>query len=784
MKKLFLLLAITACWCGLNAANVNVRLLIPTDSKFSTDGTVIFSWSQASGSSNKAPRTKSAATDIALSREGSSRWWSAIVIIPDETAFTYSIYTQTSTTTKDEASIMGNSPSSYVAKDKPLLTLELMALAYTETDGNRTFMCGEVPATTEDHDYSITDLNVEDIGNGINITWNTNNLAPNYCISIMDDSYQWDHTEFITVTEGKYTYLYDGAEDIHIGKVLFYPCYYEESGTGIVIEMHPYVEMFELDVDINFKSPGSIISESLKAEQKGNTIEISWDHASIVTRYSVYVEYANAPVADYIILPEYMPAESGKYVLTVDNLIGNGVYRVSFYADDVPGHSMVTSDLTVPVSGLPALGDVELNVLIPSDNDMDITYGVWFDWWDVETETHTFVKADMDGEGVWFSSTINTTASAIYFRVCNRPDASGSNSDKSPLIQSNKVCYEMPYQRSGMWVLNDVDCAATDHNYTINNIQATSYANGFIQITITAEDYAPYYEVSARETGSGSYYKIIATLPYSGSNTFVAPSPFSQTGDYDYQVKPENANYQPVAPTYEGTINIIGNINIPTNLTATVQSDNQTVDFSWTYSGMGVDHYTLIVDDEQFTNISGTSFTQKFYLSGYHYWSVYAYGSTGTLLGMADCETDFEISAPYYDPSDLSVSVSGTTATLTWTAPADVAAGHIIVYELGGSEVMNAVVSSNSGQFSASYTLQDEDRTVIYDWKVTSMTADGMLMSYDVFGPMFAIVGSAVSAIDETVGDKSSCAKKILRDGRIVILRDGKEYDITGMQLK
>ncbi|MBP5641489.1 MAG: hypothetical protein J6W92_00280, partial [Paludibacteraceae bacterium] len=83
MKKLFLLLAITACWCGLNAANVNVRLLIPTDSKFSTDGTVIFSWSQASGSSNKAPRTKSAATDIALLREGSSRWWSATVIIPD-----------------------------------------------------------------------------------------------------------------------------------------------------------------------------------------------------------------------------------------------------------------------------------------------------------------------------------------------------------------------------------------------------------------------------------------------------------------------------------------------------------------------------------------------------------------------------------------------------------------------------------------------------------------------------------------------------------------------------
>jgi hypothetical protein len=109
-----------------------------------------------------------------------------------------------------------------------------------------------------------------------------------------------------------------------------------------------------------------------------------------------------------------------------------------------------------------------------------------------------------------------------------------------------------------------------------------------------------------------------------------------------------------------------------------------------------------------------------------------------------------------------------------------VAASRIVLYELGGIEAMNAVVNSSAGTFSATYTLS-EDRTVIYDWRVQALTDDGAPMSYEYDGPTFAIVGSTSTDIEEIWSTQdSSPAVKILRNGRILILRDGKTYDMTG----
>lgn len=792
MKKVTLLFAIMACSLWLNAANVNVHLLIPTDSEFSTDGDVVFSWTAyTSGGSIKTPQVQKAsqalkvpqmpkrqtlATDILLTREGTSRWWSATVIIPDETRFTYDISTKTSSTTSDKTFIMGSSPDSYVAKDKPELYLELLAMADADAAGNRIFACAEVAAETEDHDYSITSWDVQDIGNGVTITWTANNLAPSYAISIMDDTYSWFYDDYITVTEEKFTYNYTGTEDLHIGTIVFYPCYYD--GT----DMLPYVQMFEKDVDINFKGIGKIIEESLKAVEKDNTIEISWNHSDVVKQYEAYVTYGGAPVTDFKVLTQYMPATDGKYTLTVDGLKGNGVYDISFFALDAGGYMIAEAYPTVTVSGLPALGDVELNALIPSDNDMDITFGVWFEWWDVETETHAFVKADQDAGGVWFTKTINTDKSAIRFRVCNTSDATGSNSEASPLIKTNKACFEMGYQNWNAWELNESACDAEDHDYRITDLKAKSYVGGMLEITFTAKDYAPFYEIAARKSGTSAYYKILATLPYGGSNTVQLPSLFTEEADYDYRVTPMNKDYVQVAQEKEGTIHLNANINVPTNLKATVGADNQTVTFTWTYSGMGVDHYTLMVDEYEYKNITGTSYERKIYMDGTHIWSLYAYGSTGILLGMATCDDFFEIITPDYNPKDFAVVVNGKTATLTWTAATDVAAGHIVIYESGGKEALNAVVNGNAGQFSVTYTLT-EDRTAVFDWFVQSLTATGEAMSYEINGPMFAIVGSTTTEIEEVLPESLPAAKpamKVLRNGQVLIIRDGRTYDMMG----
>ena len=397
MKKVFtLLFAFMACsWSLLPAANVKVRTLIPTDSEFSTTGTIVFSWKNISGG---------ARTDDVLTREGTSRWWGATVVIPDETNFTYSIKTETSATTKDVTEIGGWSPSSYIAKDKPELNLEVQAL-YEEMPNERTFMAGEVSATAEDHDYRISNLQVQDIGNGVTITWDANNLAPYYFISLMDDATTWSFDDFATVTEGKFTYYYDGTDDIHLGTLIFFPCSHD--GANYL----PYVKMFQKDLDINFKSPQKIIEESLTAVQKDKTIEISWNHYPAVEDYSISVTYDNW-MKELYVMPKYTPAKDGKYTYTFDELPGNGDYFVTFYAENEDGSLLAEIIKTLNISAFPALGDVELRVLIPDDNDMDITYGVWFEWMDLETQTPTIVKADMDASGAWFSKDI--TVSSVW----------------------------------------------------------------------------------------------------------------------------------------------------------------------------------------------------------------------------------------------------------------------------------------------------------------------------------------------------------------------------------
>lgn len=777
MKKILSLFAIMA-WslCMLHATNVHVRVLIPTDSEFSTDGTIVFSWTKTGGG---MPKAKTSSTDILLTREGTSRWWGATVLIPDETYFTYSIYTETSANTKDKADIGGWSPSWYVAKEKPELNIEVMALVDSSNPSERNFVAGEVAADAEDHDYRITSLDVHNIGNEITITWTADNLAPYYFIGIMDDSGNWDHSEFITVTEGKYTYLYDGDDDIHLGTIIFYPC--SSNGSGMY---HPYVQLFQQEADINLVGAGSIIEASLQAAQQDNTIEISWQHAGNVTRYEVQVEYLTEPLKEFIVLPQYMPAMEGKYTVTVDELKGNGDYDISLYAINADGDMVSEAYTTVTVTGMPGLGEVELSVLIPSDNDMDISYGVWFEWWDVETHTEAIVQADMDADGVRFSKKITTDKSAIRFSVCNSADASGSNSMESPVINAPQACFEMQYQRYHTWELEEADCDAPDHDYRITDIQAESLM-GTLKLTLTAQDYAPYYLLEARKNGTGAYYEPITTVPYAGYNSFLFAMPFTEQANYDYRITPMDENHQQVADSKEGTIEIYPNVYIPSNMQATVAADNQTVTFTWDQatSIINVDHYTLMVGDLEFTGIIGTSFTHKFYFAGRHNWSLYVYSSTDVLLAVGHSDVPFEIIAPDYDPKDLQVVVDGQTATFTWTAHEDVAASRIVLNEYDGTEAMNAVVNGNAGLFSATFTF-DEERTALFYWNVQALTGDGEPMSYIIDGPMFAFVERGEMGLEDIQETGSAQAVKILREGQLYILYQGTLYDIRGQKVK
>ncbi len=734
MRKLSFLFALLLCsWSMLTATNVKVRVLIPTDSEFSTTGTIFFSWwDPAKGAST--------ASDIVLPREGTSRWWGATVVIPDETNFTYSIKTETSATTKDVTAIGGWSPSSYIAKDKPELNIEVQAL-YMEMPNERTFMTGEVPATAEDHDYRISNLQVQDIGNGVTITWDANNFAPYYCIGLMDDA-NWSYDDFATVTEGKFTYYYDGTDDIHLGTLIFYPCSYD--GTYF----QPYVKMFVQTLDINFKNPQKIIEESLTAVQKDKTIEISWNHYPAVADYYISISYDNW-MKELFVMPEYTPAKDGKYTFTFDELPGNGDYVVTFYAENENGSLLAEIIKTLNISAFPALGDVELRVLIPDDNDMNISSGVWFKWMDIETQTTAIVKADMDASGAWFSKTINTNKSAIKFRVCNTSDASGSNSLLSPIINTAQACFELQYQQSHAWELYEAQCDAPNHDYRITNIQAAvSNPVSVITFTITSKDYAPAYKFEACPSGTGNYQSL-AILPYKGSNTFTCPIPFTAAGDYEFRITPlNNVSLEQVAEEKIMTVTLVsGNMNMPTNLAAAVGTDKQTVTFTWTQpSPSQVDHYTLEIKDMgaafELENIFDTNYSVKFYSTRTHRvsWVVNAYSADGVLLAKASHGDELAIVSEDYKPNNLNVDVNGNKATMTWETLPDVQTCMLYMFDMYTGEEWTRYVQGADGKFSATYLLE-EDKSLLVQWSVMAVSPEGVPMSNTVDGQMFTLIG-------------------------------------------
>lgn len=734
MKKvLTLLFAFMACsWSLLPAANVKVRTLIPTDSEFSTTGTIVFSWKNISGG---------AWTDVVLTREGTSRWWGATVVIPDETNFTYSIKTETSATTKDVTQIGGWSPTSYIAKDKPELNLEVQAL-YEEMPNERTFMAGEVSATSEDHDYRISNLQVQDIGNGVTITWDANNLAPYYFISLMDNANTWGFDKFVTVTEGKFTYYYDGTDDIHLGTLIFFPCSYD--GTNYL----PYVKMYQEALDINFANPENIIKKSLKAVQKDNTIEVSWDHYPAVTQYHVAVVY-DSWGKEQVILPKFVPAKDGKYTLTIDELPANGDYDIYFFAQNANGDPLADITTGVTVTGLPALGEVDLRALIPSDNDMDISLGVWFEWKDAETKTATIVKADMDADGVWFSKKITTDKSAIQFRVCNTSDASGSNSQLSPIINTAQACFELQYQQSHAWELYEAQCDALNHDYRITNIQAAvSNPVSVITFTITSKDYAPAYKFEACPSGTGNYQSL-AILPYKESNTFTCPIPFTAAGDYEFRITPlNNVSLEQVAEEKIMTVTLVsGNMNMPTNLAAAVGTDKQTVTFTWTQpSPSQVDHYTLEINDLgaafEFENIFDTNYSVKFYGTRTHRisWVVNAYSADGVLLAKASHGDELAIVSEDYKPNNLNADVNGNKATMTWETLPDVQTCVLYMFDMYTGEEWTRYVQGADGKFSVTYLLE-EDKSLLLQWSVMAVSPEGVPMSNTVDGQMFTLTG-------------------------------------------
>lgn len=736
MKKLSFLFAVLLCsWSMLTATNVKVRVLIPTDSEFSTTGTIVFSWWESKGSA-------SSATDVVLTREGTSRWWGYTVIIPDETEFTYSIKTETSATTKDVTEIGGWAPSSYLAKDKPELNIEIQVLGDDSNPDERLFFTGEVAATAQDHDYRISNLQVQDIGNGVTITWDANNLAPYCFISLMDDANTWSFDKFVTVTEGKFTYYYDGTDDIHLGTLIFYPCSHD--GTNYL----PYVKMYQETLDINFKSPQKIIEESLTAVPKDKTIEISWNHYPAVTDYYISVTY-DTWMKELFVMPKYTPAKDGKYTFTFDELPGNGDYFVTFDAGNENGSVLADIIKTLKISAFPALGDVELRALIPDDNDMDITYGVWFEWMDVETQTPTIVKADMDADGVWFSKTINTNKSAIKFRVCNTSDASGSNSQLSPIINTAQACFELQYQQAHAWELYEAQCDAPNHDYRITNIQtAVSDPVSTITFTLTAKDYAPAYMFEACPSGTGSYQSL-AILPYKESNTFTCPIPFTAAGDYDFRITPlNNASLEQVAEEKITTVTLVsGNMNMPTNLAATVGTDKQTVTFTWTQpSPSRVDHYTLEINDlgaaSEFENIFDTNYSVKLYGTRTHRvsWVVNAYSADGMLLAKASHGDELAVVSEDYKPNNLNADVKGNKATMTWETLPDVQTCVLYMFDMYTGEEWTRYVQGTDGKFSATYLLE-EDKSLLVQWSVMAVSPEGVPMSNTVDGQMFTLTG-------------------------------------------
>ena len=514
---------------------------------------------------------------------------------------------------------------------------------------------------------------------------------------------------------------------------------YSYEGMGIHIICDNYTKLINYTIPLDPRIPRGLTV----TRNTDNSVTMEWKHTGTATKYAPWVQYQSTwyRLSDNI-FTAVTPPTGGKYSVTFDHLLGNGDYL--FEVDTYEGDFYNELGEVLTVTDAPELGTVTIRVLKPSDNNFPDDPQIY---WCGIGKTGKFETTTKNGN--WYEATFTTTEPSFQCLVANKTDWSGKQTENTRIVTTKEVCFELQYNTntSNNWVLMDAECSAEDHDYRISTVTVDNSTDGVIKATITAmKDYAPYYAVTAREAGSSDPYEYMGGWEYTGAPITFA-TPWTTTKNIDIRVYPLDAAYNQMTDPYEATVSgIKANPNIPSDLKAEIGTDGQTVNFSWTKNGTP-DHFAIVVStvsdltELEEVNITGTTASGKFYVSGYHNWTVYALDNSDNVIGVAEGPV-FLLKTPNLTPSNLNANIVGNKVNLSWDAPKDVTKAILTLTEYYSSTESQVVVTGTGGHFYHSFTV-NEDKDVYYQyWYVASVAEDGKTMLSDfVTGSSFGLTG-------------------------------------------
>ncbi|MBO7458788.1 MAG: fibronectin type III domain-containing protein [Paludibacteraceae bacterium] len=605
-----------------------------------------------------------------------------------------------------------------------------------------------------DHDWRVQDVDVtpDDAKGTFDVAVNTVNRAASYGLYVYDYSYSTStsYRAFYFTPEtgdGAFTqtiesYFTNWA--VHVDSVVLYA--YDEADNLICSGLG---KKTDFTIPLRPMAP-----RNLKATQVGNSIKLEWDAAEGVSRYYVYADLNySTTIAEWDIDVSKQAPVGGKYTVTLDKLYGNGTY--TFYVQTYVDGSYIAEPFTsIVISGAPALGDVTLRVLIPSDNNFPTTDLPHFFVIPLSGSDTTDVVATKNSR--WYEATFNWPGGSYYFFMANKAKANLASAVitySTDLSNANSACFEMKYNDSPSydpWQLLEAECTAADHDYRVTKVTITNTQPSSATITVEAPDIAPRYYVQWRTHGTtDSYNGFIEWTDGSASYTFVIP--FDKDTVIDVTVYPYDENWNMIADPYEDKttgFQLNANTTIPKDLVATIAEDGQTVDFSWTCGGTvaayAIEVYNYYYDEIVYQNlhITGTTASAKFTIPDRYSWLVAALDANNQVIGYTWCSSYFRINTPDLRPTNLNANVATKTVTLTADVPETVTkCKYLITDYYSGDTIVLAVVPVTDGKFIAQYT-QTKNKGDDFRWRIVSMAEDGVTeISYWANGSYFYIDG-------------------------------------------
>ena len=712
---------------------MTIRALIPSDqTDYNISQGVYVRWKRCNDGSNVYHYTL-------MEQEPGTRWWKT-TLAPNDFYIRYSIQTP---------SIDGIVHYCTWRSAKTDQCVEILGLDTKSSVDWYYISNAEVDCHAPDHDFrpvSITPTgDVESYKLAFEFGPDT---AAYYTVNLYDENdnkltyYSIYKSDITTDVPYELAATYHTAKTIHVAKVTVQA--YDEGwdATGSL-----FVSTTPFDILPNPLSATNIAA----VHNPDGTYTISWDAVTGVDKFVAYFwDDNNNYISGEEIITASTPPVGGRYSLTTSSPIspeGRGGIEVDSYV-----WNEGTSDYDWQVDAYyDFLTKVNLNVLVPDDNNMDITGGVFVGYWTPLYDIANHCIALTDNGGGWWSADIYVDAPSYSFLVANSNINSTWDqwSENIENISSTTYCTELLFKTASKdkWPLSTgSDCYADNHDYRITGVSIDASNPGRQYVEISAVDYA-YYAYTIEIASLGLKENGVSS---SSSKTLYYSSPADVHVDYSFT--PVNSEGDTIAATVTGSFTLPANDYMPQNLKAEVQSDGSTVNFSWDAPATAPDYFRILAKNvsEVYTNwvynesnITGITASASIPYNGECEWALYAY-KDGSWVAYVDGPHFTTNGAVDCSPKNIQVSVSGMTATITWDMADPANYGYIQIDDEYDSYVTDADVEPVDGHYTYSFTVNYARR---FYARIASYNYNGsywQLLSPEVKTDLFAIPSGKV----------------------------------------